>query len=1417
MLSNIKSRTLFLSFCLVLLCFSLTQEAISQCTFSNYSLTPSGNICGTTTTITMSGSQSGVTYQLKNTSGNLGSTVAGTGSSISWSNVSLVSGGASYAVEATKSGCSNSTIVATTYITSSSPVTTSDVVITASDAVLYQNDSIVFTVGKASGSGAVFTGYQLFDGSPIGIQSTSNTFVVKSMPAHSYSILISSSCGSAMVSCPTFVEGGIRPADTSSPTALSNQNYIAIWTATAPITDPDLLITRPLSDVKLSVQYFDGLGRPIQTVLKQGSLVTATNTSADLITTTLYDSMGRQNSTLLPYAASDAADGHFRPNAEADQISWYNGSSPISKPGQGVNARTLTVFEPSPLNRVQETFAPGDSWLGSAGEPAEASRHSVKQKYWINTATDAVRVWDVSYVTTPGSGFGTYTLNPLGTYPAGNLYKNLTVDEQNRQVIEFKDKEGHTILKKVQLSATADNGSGSPHAGWLCTYYLYDDFGNLRCVIQPEGVRLLEANAWSFTNTVGQNILKEQCFRYEYDNRNRMIIKQVPGAGPVYMVYDNRDRLVMTQDSLMRVSHKWLTTHYDNLNRADTTWLYSSSTALTSILATAADTSKYPYTAPTASTILTETHYDDYTKLPTGLSSSYLATWNSYFVPASTTSFPYAETPTQNSTITTKGLVTWTRVKVLDSTLTLAAVNIYDDKGRLIQTQSQNITGGVDVTTTQYSWAGWPLVTVQKQEEKKGSTTQTTVVVTKMTYDDLGRVVKTEMKQSNSHVKSGAMPAAYAIVSEVGYDALGQVSEKKIGKRRSTTVVSGENSYTTTPLETQDYDYNIRGWLLGVNRAYVRQNSTTDSLNTATTTGVISGEMFTESSSDLQTVTFPDSHYFGFDLGYDQKQNDRINGIPYDTARYDGNITGMTWKGANDKKIRKYDFGYDKMGRLTSAHFGQFTNSVFSNALVKYDVTGLTYDNNGNILTMNQYGLKPTGSSAIIDQLTYHYKPQSNKLQYVVDAANDQNSTLGDFKYPSVTKTSATVDYTYDGNGNMTSNQNKNISQISYNILNLPSQIWVPGKGTIRYYYDAAGNKLQKRTLDSTVSLITPSVTTYIGGAVYLNDTLQFFGTQEGRIRSNADSTGWLYDYFLKDHLGNTRMMITDDYNVSSPILEAYSYYPFGLQQKGIGLETNESFHNYKNTFQKQELNEDFGIDIYEFKYRMDDPQIGRFWQVDPLADKYVYNSTYAFSENKVTGNVELEGLESVSTNEKVVGGALVGGAAGGILASSLALGGAVAGYGSLSGPGAPAAWLVGGGIIVGGSIGAGVVWIWDRVTANSSDIGQPGPAPNKGQGGGVHGGENHNNALNDRVKELEDMGGATNIRKNQQQVDKDGIKVGRNRPDIQYDKNGVHHNEEYDHKESSSKKHEKTIRKNDPNSKIKTTILKKILHITNK
>jgi len=194
----------------------------------------------------------------------------------------------------------------------------------------------------------------------------------------------------------------------------------------------------------------------------------------------------------------------------------------------------------------------------------------------------------------------------------------------------------------------------------------------------------------------------------------------------------------------------------------------------------------------------------------------------------------------------------------------------------------------------------------------------------------------------------------------------------------------------------------------------------------------------------------------------------------------------------------------------------------------------LTYDANGNILTMNQYGLK-INTSPLIDQLSYTYQTNANKLSKVVDAVNDYTSTLGDFKYNPATKGS--TDYTYDDNGNLISDANKKISSISYNYLNLPSVTTVTGKGTVTFTYDAAGNKLKKTTVDNTVTPSKTTTTLYLGGAVYQNDTLQFMTHEEGRIRPTRDAsnniTGFIYDYFLKDHLGNIRMVLTEQKDTS--------------------------------------------------------------------------------------------------------------------------------------------------------------------------------------------------------------------------------------------------------------------------------------------
>ncbi len=903
--------------------------------------------------------------------------------------------------------------------------------------------------------------------------------------------------------CMNIVREGNAQTPRTAPipyTPATTYNYVRSWDAVIPENNTNnITVGSIVTQSKMATQYMDGLGRPVETVMKNGSLVTdplnpvSSANAKDMVSPTLYDDFGRDQFKYLPFQANNTGgnaslnDGLFKLNPFQEQAAFYNSASttsPIYNQGETF-FYGQTGFEPSPLNRPIKTLAPGNNWIGG--------NRGADMKYFTNTITDAVRIWNVTNVV---NSFGTY--NSPGTYIAGTLFKTIAVDENGKQVIEFKDREGKVVLKKVQLTATADNGSGSGYPGWLCTYYIYDDLNNLRCVVQPFGVTAI-SGSWALTDLT---ILAEQCFRYEYDLRNRMIIKKVPGAGLVYMVYDGRDRLVMTQDANLLALGKWMVTKYDVLNRPIETGLWVNATSVSTHWTSALTSTAYPSTS-SGYEQLTVTHYDDYVSIPGGLTSAFDATWASYF---NATGAPlYAQPLTAVSH--TRGLATWSQVKILGTASTfLYSVMIYDSKGRAIQVKSTNITGGTDVVTTQYNWAGQPLVSVQKQD-KAGAPTQTSVVVTKLTYDDLGRLVKTEKKLSNTLVNSGAMPASFSTIFEEQYDALGQLKIKKLGRQKD---ISG--NYTSTPVETLNYDYNIRGWLLGENRDFVKDLNTTN--------------------------------YFGFDLGYD-KNGSLGTYVP----QYNGNISGTIWKSKGDNQKRKYDFTYDAVNRLSTANFKQYvsgsgTSAVFDiSAGINYSVAGLTYDANGNILTMNQNGLT-LNTSPVIDQLTYTYQVNTNKLSKVMDAITADNK-LGDF-YDGTSGSG--TDYNYDLNGNLNLDNNKAISSITYNHLNLPSVITVTGKGTITYTYDAAGNKLKKVTAESPSAgnnnITTTTTTNYIAGAVYetkidnnaqtvdYTDRLQFIGHEEGRIRFRSDNNTLQYDYMIKDHLGNVRMVLTEEQQV---------------------------------------------------------------------------------------------------------------------------------------------------------------------------------------------------------------------------------------------------------------------------------------------
>jgi RHS repeat-associated protein len=897
--------------------------------------------------------------------------------------------------------------------------------------------------------------------------------------------------------------------------AAPSQNYIRSWMAVKPDTsDANFNVNSPLQHSRMTTQYFDGFGRPIQTVTKQGSFPTG-GTASDLVQTIVYDDWGRVQRQYLPFAANNFGgntsinDGMFKVNPFQQQNWFYSNGNPTSPIyGQGETYYYgKTEYEPSPLNRPARSYWAGDNWVHDG--------KGTGYQYFINTTADSVRRWTVTIGGSPGS-FGTYNCDNLNQ--AGELNKHSITDENGKQVITFVNREGQVVLKKVQNTAAPDTGAGKGYTGWLCTYYIYDVYGLLRCVIQPRGVELLQANGWNPTWN-SSVILNEQCFRYEYDGKRRRIIQKLPGASEVYMVYDSRDRLVLLQDANMRNGSpvKWLYTQYDDINRPIATGLWNNSSSIGTHYTAAYNSIAYPNLAGQTYEELSNTFYSNYnwrSSYGNPLSATRVTTYDSYLQTPSDEVYPYP----QNATIQSpkiKTLVTGSRTKVLGTAMYLYSVNIYDEMGRIIQVQSTNATGGTDVQTTQYSFIGQPLLLINKTE-KAGANAQTTVTVTQITYDDLGRPIKTEKKVSNTTVNSNAM-SAYKTLAELQYDALGQLKKKRLAP------MGGPGG---TPLDSLVYDYNIRGWLLGVNRPYLQDKG---------------GAGYAP-------------NYFAFELGYNKCTT--TPGSCADGAfQYNGNISTMVWKSAGDEVRRKYNFWYDEANRFAKADYYQRSSAVaggsWTNTEANFGVHGfdadngykMKYDANGNILSMIQHGITTGNNNLIIDALRYKYKPYSNQLEQVWDDMNAPATTLGDFRWTG-TKTGSTIDYTYDANGNMVKDLNKDIvgyngaNGIDYNHLNLASKVTVKkdgvsNKGTVEYLYDAAGNKLKKTVYEPGVDT---TVTLYLNGSVYENDTLQFIGHEEGRIRLvRVDSSvctpqpnRLVYDYFHKDHLGSVRMVLTE-------------------------------------------------------------------------------------------------------------------------------------------------------------------------------------------------------------------------------------------------------------------------------------------------
>ncbi|MEM9722889.1 MAG: discoidin domain-containing protein, partial [Bacteroidota bacterium] len=297
-----------------------------------------------------------------------------------------------------------------------------------------------------------------------------------------------------------------------------------------------------------NVTYFDGLGRPIQSVDAQAS-----PKGIDVVTHMAYDSLGRQPIQYLPFTSEDMVGtnpGGFTSlsNPLSTITSFYQDLPSIGADTTNPNPIAITEFEPSPLNRPIEQGAPGEDWqpVAAAGQQG-AGEHTVVTTYLTNSG--AIPGFDPSSFSHSSS-----------YYPANTLNITQVIDENGALTETATDKLGRTLYKSVQVSGT-DISTPWDNANFATTYFVYDVFGNVRYVIQPEG--------WKTAKSSGLNdsLRTHFCFQYVYDGRQRVIGKVIPGADTVYLVYDKLDRVVAIQDGNLQANNQWLVTKYDYLGR----------------------------------------------------------------------------------------------------------------------------------------------------------------------------------------------------------------------------------------------------------------------------------------------------------------------------------------------------------------------------------------------------------------------------------------------------------------------------------------------------------------------------------------------------------------------------------------------------------------------------------------------------------------------------------------------------------------------------------------------------------------------------------------------------------------------------------------------------------------------------------
>lgn len=919
------------------------------------------------------------------------------------------------------------------------------------------------------------------------------------------------------------------------------KNYSISRTPLSPVKTLQELQNLSAQKQGASIVYLDEMGRVSQTI-HVGTIVTS-NGYRNLVEQHVYDLRGREFRQYLPYSTTmDSSTGGYRSGALTEQASFYQtlykGQTPYSE----------TMFDGSPLSRpVSQTR------LGNPNGQVELPDPTIKDyaKYVVGyNRANQIRMWRVE-----DDG----TLIPKGYYPEATLYLSENTDADGRKSQHYVDLQGRTIC------TIAD-----PNGINATTQYVYDDYGMLRWVLPPKfnaesssasmsdaaikvtsATDLTGVNSSSYVvmgagslslkpgfvgvagfsaSTIGytQTTLDALAFYYEYDNDGRLIKKKAPGMAPIYYAYDERDRLVAVQDGNQRKLGRWMYYRYDELNRNIESGLLANNVTDQATMQARIDAA-YKTGGYTWFDKESGTAYTttSYPKPTTdGTLTPLSYIWYDYY-PTGAPAFDRTKAYADSSS-RVLGLITQVKVRTIDDIPNQTAS--WSTKAIYYDADGQAIQGVSDGTILGNS----AKMTVssklgwrgQLQEVKEVQTFGTTTTTMLRTYNYYDNGVLNSLTACYNGGTTTTL-ASYT------YDDLGRVKEKLIGNAS----------------QSQRYAYNIRGWLTQINDP-----------NSA-------------AGSDL----------FALKLAYETPEAGTTA-----AAQYAGNISSATWQSRTSATVatpkKTYGYTYDALNRLTSSDF------VGGSSATSLEEKGITYDLNGNILTLNRTDAAGAATS-------YSYTYNGNQLASVTSSKSGS--------------------YTYDDNGNMVTDGRKGMT-FTYNPLNLISTVKETGKTMTLYnLYDATGKRLATVNPDGTT-------TYYHGSMVYSKPAtgivaLKYALHDEGMVMANGT-----YQYLLKDNQGNVRVAYTNNAG-QVQVVQSTDYYPYGMPHGVMNADKNPYLYTGKEL--QNQLVGTQPLNLMDYGARYYDYELGRWHSMDPLADKFNSLSSYVFCGNNPIGLVDNNGM----------------------------------------------------------------------------------------------------------------------------------------------------------------------------------------------